>query len=137
MPRRWNSARCARTSACPARLLTLGLPLTIVFGAGLALLLQPQEGLAFACLLGTILAPTDATSGAPDLQQPARAGADTPCAQCRSGSNDGIATPFVLLLLALAAATGLQEQEHFVVGAISEILLAGVAGAGIGLVGGY
>ncbi len=121
----------------PARLLTLGLPLTIVFGAGLALLLQPQEGLAFACLLGTILAPTDAALGLPIFNNPRVPVRIRRAPNVESGLNDGIATPFVLLLLALAAATGLQEQEHFVAGAISEILLAGVAGAGIGLVGGY
>ena len=64
MPLTLELSEVRKDIGLPARLLTLGLPLTlIVFGAGLALLLQPQEGLAFACLLGTILAPTDAAWG--------------------------------------------------------------------------
>jgi NhaP-type Na+/H+ or K+/H+ antiporter len=121
----------------PARLLALGLPLTIVFGAGLGLLLQPQEGVAFACLLGTILAPTDAALGLPIFNNPRVPVRIRRALNVESGLNDGIATPFVLLFLALAAATGVQEEERFVAGAIREIVLAGVAGAGIGLVGGW
>ncbi len=44
----------------PLRLLTIGLIVTIAFGTVVALGLLPGEGLAFAALLGAILAPTDA-----------------------------------------------------------------------------
>ena len=53
-----------------ARLLAIGLPLTIALGAGAALVLLPGEGLAFACLLGAMLAPTDAALGLPIFNNP-------------------------------------------------------------------
>ena len=48
-----------------ARLLGIGLPLTIAVGAIAAVIMLPGEGLAFACLLGAVLAPTDAALGLP------------------------------------------------------------------------
>ena len=57
-------------AALPARLSSAGLLLTIAAGACVALILLPQEGLAFACLLGAILAPTDAALGLPIFNNP-------------------------------------------------------------------
>ena len=51
----------------PARLLAIGLPLTICAGAVVGWLLFPALGLAFALLMGTILAPTDAGMSLPLL----------------------------------------------------------------------
>ena len=121
----------------PARLLAIGLPLTIVCGAAIGILLQPQEGWAFACLLGTILAPTDAALGLPIFNNPRVPVRIRRALNVESGLNDGIATPFVLLFLALAAASGEQEQGHWVLTAIEEIVLAGVAGSVVGFLGSW
>jgi NhaP-type Na+/H+ or K+/H+ antiporter len=121
----------------PARLLGIGLPLTIILGAGIALMLQPQEGLAFAFLLGTVLAPTDAALGLPIFNNPRVPVRIRRALNVESGLNDGIATPFVLLFLAFAAATGAQEQGHWIAMAVSEIVLAGVAGTVTGVAGGW
>ena len=126
-----------RDARLPARLLAIGLPLTIVCGAATALFLQPQEGWAFACLLGTILAPTDAALGLPIFNNPRVPVRIRRALNVESGLNDGIATPFVLLFLALAAAAGEQQQEHWVLGAIEEIVLAGVAGSVVGFLGSW
>src|SRR5829696_8560450 len=79
---RVNLGRLRRESPVPARLLGVGLPLTIVAGtlAGLALL--PGLDLWTAAALATMLAPTDAALG-PGGQQPAPAVAHPPGPQRR------------------------------------------------------
>ena len=125
-------------AALPARLLTIGLVLTIVAGAVVALILHPQEGLAFACLLGAILAPTDAALGLPIFNNPKVPVRIRRALNIESGLNDGIATPFVLLFLAFAAATEAQASSGgWLSNALVEIALAVVAGAVIGAFGGW
>src|SRR5207244_4900917 len=58
-----------REYAVPARLLGLGLPLTIVAGALLASLLFGSLSVAEAVVLGVMLAPTDAALGQPVLAE--------------------------------------------------------------------
>lgn len=126
-----------RDARLPARLLGIGLPLTIICGAAVALLLQPQEGWAFAFLLGTILAPTDAALGLPIFNNPRVPVRIRRALNVESGLNDGIATPFVLLFLALAAASGEPQQGHWVLTAVEEIVLAGIAGSAVGFLGSW
>ncbi|MCU0503654.1 MAG: cation:proton antiporter, partial [Anaerolineae bacterium] len=113
----------------PARLLTIGLLLTIFLGAGVAFFLLPGEGLAFACLLGAILAPTDAALGLPIFNNPRVPVRIRRALNIESGLNDGIATPFVLLFLAFAAAAQGETPDAWLRTAIVEIVLAVVAGA--------
>ena len=47
----------------PARLLGIGLPLTIVFGTGAAVLLFPGQDVWVLAVIGAALAPTDAALG--------------------------------------------------------------------------
>jgi NhaP-type Na+/H+ or K+/H+ antiporter len=124
-------------AALSGRLLTIGLLLTIVAGAVVALILHPQEGLAFACLLGAILAPTDAALGLPIFNNPRVPVRIRRALNIESGLNDGIATPFVLLFLAYAAATDAQASVAWLTTAVSEIALAILAGAAIGAIGGW
>ena len=125
-------------AALSARLLTIGLVLTIACGAVVALVLNPNEGLAFACLLGAILAPTDAALGLPIFNNPRVPVRIRRALNIESGLNDGIATPFVLLFLAFAAAT--QEQASsggWLTNALIEIVLAVAVGIAIGAFGGW
>lgn len=123
-------------ASLPARLLGIGLVLTIIAGAVAALILMPKEGLAVACLLGAILAPTDAALGLPifnNARVPVRI---RRALNIESGLNDGIATPFVLLFLGFAV----DEVTHSgggVVGAVVEIALAILAGVLVGGLGGW
>ena len=52
-----------KTSGLPARLLLIGLPLTIVLGFGVAALLVDSLSLFAMAILATMLAPTDAALG--------------------------------------------------------------------------
>jgi NhaP-type Na+/H+ or K+/H+ antiporter len=124
-------------AALPGRLLTIGLLLTIAVGALTALLLLPQEGLAFACLLGAILAPTDAALGLPIFNNPRVPVRIRRALNVESGLNDGIATPFVLLFLAFASATEGQAPSHWLSTALIEIVLAVAVGIAVGVAGGW
>ena len=118
------------------RLLVPGLLLTIVFGTVLALGLFPGITLGLALLIGAALAPTDAALGQPvitDQRVPARI---RRILNVESGLNDGIATPFVYLALALAAAEA-TGSEVSIGGAVVDGLIGAVAGIVVGGVGGW
>jgi NhaP-type Na+/H+ or K+/H+ antiporter len=122
----------------PARLLTIGLLLTIVSGAIVARIMLPQEGLAFACLLGAILAPTDAALGLPIFNNPRVPVRIRRALNIESGLNDGIATPFVLLFLAFATAEEAQAGgTQWLTHAVLEIALAILAAIAVGGAGGW
>jgi NhaP-type Na+/H+ or K+/H+ antiporter len=117
------------------RLLVPGLLLTIVFGTVLALGLFPGITLGLALLIGAALAPTDAALGQPvitDHRVPARI---RRILNVESGLNDGIATPFVYLALALATAEA-TGTEVSVGGALRDGLIGAVAGIIVGAAGG-
>lgn len=125
-------------AALSLRLLTVGLLGTIALGTLVAFGLLPGEGLAFAALIGAILAPTDAALGLPIFNNPRVPVRIRRALNVESGLNDGIATPFVTLFVALAVATeGSAKTNLWLATALSEIGLAGVAGAAIGGLGGW
>ena len=95
----------------PRRLLFVGLPLTIVAGALLAYLMLPQIGWAAAALVATILAPTDAALGLAVVTNKSVPVRIRRALNVESGLNDGIATPFVTLFIAVVAAgEGIGDQ---------------------------
>jgi len=121
----------------PARLLLIGMPLTIVFGGLVALALFPGEKLGFALLLGTILAPTDAALGWPIFTNEKVPLRIRRALIVESGLNDGIATPFVTLFTALAVAESLSTQESFLIPALIQITIAIGVAMFVGLGGGW
>ena len=121
----------------PARLLFLSLPLTIMLGGLAALALFPSEGLGFALLLGTILAPTDAALGLPIFNNEKVPLRIRRALNVESGLNDGIATPFITLFTALAVAESLSTQGPFLIPALLQIAIAIVAAIVVGLGGGW
>ncbi len=118
----------------PARLLGIGLPLTIAAGAACAAVLFGGVDIWVAAVIGAIVAPTDAALGASIMQDervPARV---RRVLNVESGLNDGIATPFVNLFIAGAVA---QEVAHAqgVGGAAVDLAIGAGVGLGIGLLG--
>ncbi len=86
----------------PARLLGIGLPLTIVLGSIAGTTLFPALALAEAVVLAIILAPTDAALGqavVSDERLPSRI---RQALNVESGLNDGICVPLLLISLAWA-----------------------------------
>jgi NhaP-type Na+/H+ or K+/H+ antiporter len=123
--------------ALTARLLGIGMPLTMILGTALVLGLLPGEGIAFAALLGTILAPTDAALGLPIFNDPKVPVRIRRALNVESGLNDGIATPFVLLFIAFATASETHSHSGWLATALLEIVLALLTGAVVGVGGGW
>ena len=130
------NVRLLRASAAlPARLLGIGLPLTIAAGAVAAALLFGSAGLWVAAAIGAIVAPTDAALGASIMQDDRVPSAVRRLINVESGLNDGIATPFVNLFIAGAATTEAVKGTTHLASAVVE-LVGGVAlGVGVGIAG--
>ena len=129
-------AALRRGVGLPARLLGIGLPLTIVAGFVVALPVLGALTWAEALVLAIVLAPTDAALGQsvvtmPRLPLRVRQGLNV-----ESGLNDGIATPVVFVALALATA-GPGSGSGWLGEALLDLLIGTALGLGIGLAGGW
>jgi len=118
-----------------ARLLGLGLPLTMAAGTLLAVWVFDGMGFWIALLVGAALAPTDAALGASVMTNPAVPERIRRVLNVESGLNDGIATPVVMVAIAGAvAAEGI--QEHGAGTALIELAIGLGVGIVLGLLGG-
>lgn len=100
-----NLAVVRRDGATPARLLMIGLPLTIVFGFGLGWLFFPELSFFEIALIATMLAPTDAALGKAVVTNPVVPEKVRANLNVESGLNDGICVPIILFFIALSAGT--------------------------------
>lgn len=117
-----------------ARLLLIGLPLTVVGGSLLVLGLFPGTSLGLALLIGTTLAPTDADLGhqvITDDSVPARV---RRLLNVESGLNDGIVAPVITLAIALAIAGDVSGMAPLA-DAVTELVLAAIVGVAVGAAG--
>jgi NhaP-type Na+/H+ or K+/H+ antiporter len=133
---RWSALR--RDDALSLRLLGVGLPLTMLFGAIAAGLLLTGFSVWELALVAVILAPTDAALGQPAIADPRVPATVRQGLNVESGLNDGIALPFFVVLLAastgdsesvgvaevFALALGLSTAVGLVVGGLGAWLLA-------------
>ena len=118
-----------REFGLPARLLGLGLPLTIVAGMAVAVGLLTQLTWPEALVLAIVLAPTDAALGqqvVTDRRLPVRIRQGL---NVESGLNDGICVPLLFIVLAIAEA----EDDAITVHSAVHVVLDEI---GWGLVGG-
>jgi len=86
--------------ALPLRLLGIGLPLTMVLGALVALPLFPEEPMWKILLMALILSPTDAALGQAVVSSERVPLRIRQTINVESGLNDGIALPPILICLA-------------------------------------
>ena len=93
------------TSGVPARLLLVGLPLTIALGFAVGTVLIDPPSLFAIAVLATMLAPTDAALGKAVITNEAVPDEVRQSLNVESGLNDGICVPVLLLFLALALDT--------------------------------
>lgn len=117
----------------PARMLMIGLPLSIAIGTLVTWLISPEGGIAMALLTAAVLTPTDAALG-----QSFVASANVPeklseTVNVESGLNDGLVLPFVLLgaVLASAGMAG-ANTDGLALNATLQIVLGPLAGGFIG-----
>ena len=121
----------------PARLLGIGMPLTIVAGTVTAHWLFPQFGWIEAALLAAILAPTDAALGQAVVSNSVVPVRIRQSLNVESGLNDGIALPVVLVFASMAGAVEHQESAgHWVRLALLAVTLGPLVGGVVGWAGG-
>lgn len=124
--------RLRRDLAVPARLLGLGLPLTIALGFLVTLVVLPGLTAAEAAVLAAAVAPTDAALGEAITADPAVPPRIARELGVESGLNDGIATPFVLFFLSVAVSQELPGESAGVRGAVTDLLVGLLVGAVLG-----
>jgi NhaP-type Na+/H+ or K+/H+ antiporter len=132
-----------RQARLPARMLGVGLPLTVLAGVGVGLVLLDLS-LWEAALLAAILAPTDAALGQAVVANPRVPIRIRQALNVESGLNDGLMLPAITVLLAVAASTtgsaghgdeaGEVAWAQFVARQLGFGVLVGVA---VGLGGGW
>ena len=113
----------------PARMLLIGLPLSIGLGTLTVWLINPQAGFAMALLTAALLCPTDAALG-----QSVVTSANVPerlseTINVESGLNDGLVLPFVLLGAIMASAgMARAHTDGLALQTVLQIVLGPVAG---------
>jgi sodium/hydrogen antiporter len=134
---RVNLRVLARDAAVPARLLFLGLPLSIGLGAVLAGLLFPGVNMWVLAAIAASVAPTDAALGAQVVEDPHVPARIRRILNVESGLNDGIATPFVTFFLAAAVSELTSHPAQSALGALGDLGIGALVGIAVGAGGGW
>ncbi len=116
----------------PARLLGIGLPITIAMGTVITSLLLTDLSLAEAALVAAILAPTDAALGqavVSDKRVPVRI---RQTLNVESGLNDGLVVPVIAVLLAVSLGDEIESGASLLGEAATEVGLGVLVGVAVG-----
>jgi NhaP-type Na+/H+ or K+/H+ antiporter len=119
--------------AKPARALTLAMPITAVLIALAAKLLFTALTWPEALLLGAVLAPTDPVVTSTVVTARRVPAVIRHTLNLESGLNDGLALPFVVILLAVSTGSGSTGEEAL--GQAAETLIGAVAGIAVAVAG--
>ncbi|MEO8616787.1 MAG: cation:proton antiporter [Luteolibacter sp.] len=120
--------------ALPARLLSVGMLLTILLGMIAARLVFPALSIWEAGILAAILAPTDAGLGQIIVNSPLVPEKIRQALNVEAGLNDGLAVPFLLFFIAMATGGGEADFARFIGEQLGLGVLIGIA---VGLVAGW
>ena len=121
----------------PLRMLTIGLPLTILFGAAIAYLFFGSYGWGAALVLATMLAPTDPALGQAVVSNPRIPVRIRQALNVESGLNDGIALPVLLIVLSLVGASeAAKSTSELLQFTLLQVTLGPLVGIGVGYLGG-
>jgi len=116
----------------PARLLLIGLPLTIILGIVTGKLIFTQFSWIELALLASVLAPTDAALGEPVINNKWVPAKIRSTLNVESGLNDGICVPIVLLLMAIyTVQSGEVTTGHAIILFLEEIGIGAAVGLGL------
>ena len=127
-----------RERRLPMRLLLIGLPLTMVFGALAGFLIFPDMGVWVVVLMALILSPTDAALGQAVVTNPAIPARIRRAINVESGLNDGMALPPILVCIAALseAGAGHTGTNYWINFTLKQLILGPVAGVFVGWFGG-
>jgi NhaP-type Na+/H+ or K+/H+ antiporter len=119
------------------RLLSAGMLLTILFGAVAARLLFPHLSNWEAGILGAVLAPTDAGLGQIVVNSSRVPMRMRQALNVEAGLNDGLAVPFLMFFISLAAAKTEGRAASLTQFIVEQLGYGLLVGGGIGLLGGW
>ncbi len=123
--------RIRKIWSIPARMLIIGMPLSILLGTLITAFFLPEFGVLFALLIAAVLAPTDAALAQPVVKNEDLPPVLTETLNVESGLNDGLAVPFVFGAAILLAGSQIESpiQTIFVM-----LIIAPIIGGGVGFV---
>ncbi len=125
--------RLADSYRIPLRMLTIGMPLTILLGTLVAHWVSPEQSWFVALLVAAILTPTDAALGQSVVSSPEVPQHLAQAVNVESGLNDGLALPVVLVAAGLAIVNPMGHPEKSVLGlTLVPVILGPIAGFGVG-----
>jgi NhaP-type Na+/H+ or K+/H+ antiporter len=134
-----DRSRLKLERSLPARLLLIGLPLTMVFGALIAIPIFPEISTVALIMMALILSPTDAALG-----QAVVTGEQVPLRirqtiNIESGLNDGIALPPILICFAILSGSGggNMDMSYWLTFIIKQFLFGPIIGGFVGWLGGF
>lgn len=116
----------------PARMLVIGLPLTVALGTAVAYWLHPASGWAMALFTAAVLTPTDAALGQTVVTSDKVPAHISQTINIESGLNDGLTLPFVLLGAVLATTAGAGHTSGLALEALQQIILGPLVGILVG-----
>jgi NhaP-type Na+/H+ or K+/H+ antiporter len=127
-----------RAKSLPFRLLVIGLPLTMILGAALAVPIFGDMSLWTIALMALILSPTDAALGLPVVTSPLVPDKIKEAINVESGLNDGIALPPIMACIAALTVAEAEKAgiQFWVVFTAKQLLFGPLLGALVGWLGG-
>ena len=123
--------------AVPARMLLIGLPLTMLLGTLVAWPLFPEVGIWSLLLMALILSPTDAALGQAVVKSERVPERVRRWISVESGLNDGIALPPIFACIAVLTLGLGGSDKHWGLFLLQQILLGAAIGGGVGWAGGW
>jgi NhaP-type Na+/H+ or K+/H+ antiporter len=120
----------------PARLLSIGMLLTIALGAAAAMACLAGLTWQEAGIIAAILAPTDAGLGQVIVSSPKVPVRIRQALNVEAGLNDGLSVPFLMLFIALAATATQSPQAVLAFYLLEQLGYGAAIGTAVGLVGG-
>jgi len=120
----------------PARLLLLGLPITIVLGTLTAQFIFPNEPAIYMLLLALLLTPTDAALGKAVVSDSSVPPKIRSTINVESGLNDGIIFPILITVLAIIV-SGMSDdgESGWLSYVFEQVIFGALVGAFVGFVG--
>ena len=124
-------------SRVPARLLLIGLPLTMLLGTALGMWLFDSISLIALVLMALILSPTDAALGQAVVKSDNVQSRIRQAISVESGLNDGIALPPILICMALLGVEAGDHEGGWLGFVIKQLTLGPLVGLMVGWLGGW
>lgn len=120
----------------PARLLLVGLPLTMLAGIALGMLMFDSAPLAAIVMMALILSPTDAALGQAVVKSEHVPVRIRQSISVESGLNDGIALPPIFVCFALLGAEAGHHDNGWLGFVVKQLTLGPLVGLAVGWIGG-